>query len=65
MIEYRVPYRQAGAFLRLEYRFDDSRGSGGGFFRGAEIAPGIVGLTPRQHLLVFGVILTFDGQIHH
>src|SRR5215475_12289819 len=64
-IEYRVPYRQAGAFLRLEYRFDDSRGSGGGFFRGAETAPGIVELTPTQHLLVFSVIFTFDGQIRH
>jgi hypothetical protein len=64
-VEYRVPYRKADAILRLEYRFDDSRGSGGGFFRGGEIAPGVVGLTPAQHLLVFGAIFTFDGQIHH
>lgn len=64
-VEYRVPYRQANAILRLEYRFDDSHGSGGGFFRGREIAPGVVGLTPTQHLLVFAAIFTFDGQIHH
>ncbi len=60
-VEYRIPYRQANALIRLEHRYDDSRGSGGGFFRGREIAPGIVGLTPGQHLLVFGVILTFDS----
>ena len=64
-VEYRIPYRQMNTILRAEYRFDDSRGSGGGFFRGAEIAPGVVGLTPSQHLLLFGVIFTFDGQTHH
>jgi putative OmpL-like beta-barrel porin-2 len=62
-LEYRVPFRQATAIFRLEYRFDDSRGSGGGFFRGREIFPGIVGLTPSQHLLGFAAIFTFDGQI--
>jgi hypothetical protein len=64
-VEYRIPYRQSNTILRAEYRFDDSRGPGGGFFRGAETAPGVVGLTPSQHLFAFGVIFTFDGQIHH
>ncbi|MFY9572267.1 MAG: hypothetical protein WAV20_12780, partial [Blastocatellia bacterium] len=32
----------------------------GGFFRGAEVQPGVVGLTPIQHLLTFGLIFTFD-----
>jgi len=59
-LEYRVPYRQANAILRLEHRYDDSRGPGGGFFRGAEVAPGVVALTPTQHLLILGLILTFD-----
>jgi len=63
-LEYRVPYRKAGAIVRLEHRIDDSRGSGGGFFRGGEIAPGVVGLTPTQNLLTLGVILTFDSQFH-
>ncbi len=64
-VQYRVPFRQAAAMFRLEHRFDDSRGPGGGFFRGGERAPGIVGLTPSQHLLVFGVIVTLDGEIRH
>jgi hypothetical protein len=60
-IEYRVPYRQANVILRLEHRYDDSRGREGGFFRGAELAPGVVTLTPTQHLLAAGLILTFDS----
>ena len=61
-VEYHIPYRRANAIMRLEHRYDDSRGSGGGFFRGREIAPGVSGLTPTQHLLVFGLILTFDSS---
>jgi putative OmpL-like beta-barrel porin-2 len=60
-LEYRVPYAWANAILRLEHRFDDSRGPGGGFFSGDELSPGVVGLTPRQHLLVFGMMFTFDS----
>jgi hypothetical protein len=59
-IEYRIPYRQANAILRLEHRYDDSRGPDGGFFRGAEILPGVADLAPAQYLLIFGLILTFD-----
>jgi hypothetical protein len=59
-LEYRIPYRQGNAILRLEHRYDDSRGSDGGFFRGAELAPGVIGLTPTQHLLILGVIFTLD-----
>jgi putative OmpL-like beta-barrel porin-2 len=61
-LEYRVPYRRASAIVRLEHRIDDSRGPGGGFFRGGQIAPGVVGLTPTQNLLVLGVIVTFDSD---
>lgn len=61
-LEYRVPYRQASAIIRLEHRIDDSRGPEGGFFRGGEIAPGVVGLTPTQNLLILGVIVTFDSH---
>ncbi len=57
-LEYRIPYRQATAIFRLENRFDDSRGPGGGFFRGPANA-----LTASQHLLVLAAIFTFDGQI--
>ncbi|MFY9561668.1 MAG: outer membrane beta-barrel protein [Terriglobales bacterium] len=64
-LEYRIPYRQASAILRLEHRIDDSRGPGGGFFNDREAQPGVVGLTPTQNLLIFGVILTFDSSFHH
>jgi hypothetical protein len=59
-LEYRVPYKQASAIFRLEHRYDDSRGPEGGFFQGAELQPGVIGLSPGQHLLVFAVILTAD-----
>jgi hypothetical protein len=60
-LEYRLPYRWTNTILRLEYRFDESRGSGGGFYRDGEVAPGVVGLTPTQHLLIFSAIWTFDS----
>jgi hypothetical protein len=61
-LEYRKSYQRVTGIVRLEHRIDDSRGPGGGFFRGAYIAPGVVGLTPTQTLLGLGVILTFDSQ---
>jgi hypothetical protein len=61
-IEYRRPYKRAAAIVRLEHRIDDSRGPGGGFFRGAQIAPGVFQLTPTQNLLTLGVIVTFDSD---
>ena len=60
-VEYRVPYRWATAIFRLEHRFDDSRGPDGGFFRGAELPTGAIGLTPNQHLLICATIFTFDS----
>ncbi len=59
-LEYRVPYKQATGIFRLEYRHDDSRGPSGGFFTDGTTSS--VRLTPAQDLLVFGVILAFDGQ---
>jgi len=61
-LEYKLPYRKTTTITRLEYRFDDSRGKGGGFFRGAEVSPGLIALMPTQHLLIFGVIFGFDSQ---
>ncbi len=63
-LEYRVPYRDAVAIVRLEHRIDNSRGPGGGFFRGAEVVPGVVGLTPTQNLLILGVMVTLDSHFH-
>lgn len=59
-LEYRIPYKETKTILRLEHRSDDSRGPDGGFFRGAEVRPGVLGLTPTQHLLVFGLMFAFD-----
>jgi hypothetical protein len=62
-LEYRVPYHDFTGIFRLEHRIDDSRGPQGGFFRGGEVAPGVVALTPTQNLLILGVILTFDSHL--
>ena len=61
-LEYRIPYRWTNTIARLEYRFDDSRGKGGGFFRDGDVSPGVVSLTPAQHLLIFGLIFAFDSH---
>jgi hypothetical protein len=64
-LEYRIPYRHANAIVRLEHRWDDSRGPGGGFFSNGDARPGIPALTPAQHLLGLGIILTFDSNFQH
>lgn len=58
--EYRLRPDRHTAVLRLEYRYDESTGPQGGFFRGGEIAPGVIGLTPSQQLVLFSVIWSFD-----
>lgn len=60
-LEYRIPYGWSNTILRLEHRVDDSRGPQGGFFEGGEISPGVIGLIPTQHLLIFAVMFTFDS----
>jgi hypothetical protein len=62
-LEYRAPYKWANAMLRLEYRVDNSTGPQGGFFDDGELSPGVPRLTPTQHLLIFGVILTLDSPV--
>jgi hypothetical protein len=64
-LEYRVPYRAATAIVRLEHRWDDSRGPQGGFFIDGDASPQVPKLTPGQQLLGMGVILTFDSSFHH
>jgi hypothetical protein len=58
-LEYRIPWKETNTILRLEHRWDDSRGPDGGFFRGAETG-GVISLTPTQHLLIFALMFTFD-----
>jgi hypothetical protein len=60
-LEYRVPYRWTNAMLRLEHRYDESTGKQGGFFKDGNFATGQQMLTPGQHLLIFGLLWTFDS----
>ena len=60
-VEYRLPYKWTNTIVRLEHRWDESTGAGGGFFKGGEIQPGVIGLTPNQHLLLVGILWTFDS----
>jgi hypothetical protein len=62
-LEYRFPSRKSQTIVRLEHRYDDAHGTGGGFFNDGEVAPGVVGATRRQHLLTAGLILTFDSTL--
>lgn len=55
--EYRLPYEWINSIFRLEYRHDNSTGSGGGFFKGRQNT-----LTSSQNLLIFSVIWTFDSR---
>jgi hypothetical protein len=61
-LEYKLPVKQSSMIFRLEHRLDDSRGPEGGFFKDGFVTPGVVGLTPRQNLLMLGVIWTIDGK---
>jgi hypothetical protein len=45
---------------RLEHRYDESSGAGGGFFTGDFISPGRIGLTPGQHLVLFSLMWFLD-----
>lgn len=55
-LQYRLPYKWTNTIFRLEYRHDESTGSGGGFFKGTDNT-----LTPGQNLVLFSVIGTFDS----
>jgi hypothetical protein len=46
---------------RLEYRYDDSTGKDGGFFRDGDAAPGVPRLTRSQHLILFSLLWAFDS----
>src|SRR5512146_79379 len=60
-VEYRFLYKWTNTIVRLEHRYDESTGAGGGFFRRGEISPGVIGLAPSQHLLLLGLMWTFDS----
>lgn len=60
-LEHRVRYHRTQSIVRLEHRYDHSRGPGGGFFADAGV-PGAPGLTPGQHLLTVAAIVSFDAS---
>lgn len=60
-LQYKLPYAWTNTMLRLEHRYDESTGAEGGFFKGGEVRPGVVGLTPAQHMLIFAILWTFDS----
>ncbi len=63
-LEYRVPFRWTTTILRLEHRYDNSTGRGGGFFQDGALNPGgTPALTPGQNLLVIGLIVTLDSPV--
>ena len=59
--EYKFPYLWTNTIARLEYRYDESTGAQGGFFTRNLVSPGVIGLTPSQHLLLLGLLWTFDS----
>lgn len=58
-VEYKIPLDLASVMLRTEYRFDDSSGKQGGFFRSRDNASDLIG---DQHLVLFSAVLAFDKQ---
>ncbi|HEY6973129.1 MAG TPA: outer membrane beta-barrel protein [Nitrospiraceae bacterium] len=59
--EYKFPYWWTNTVVRLEYRYDESTGTQGGFFTRNQVSPGVIGLTAAQHMLLVGILWTFDS----
>src|SRR5262245_15297340 len=60
-VEYKTPVGPTLARLRLEYRYDDSTGSQGGFFANGETSSGVPGLVQSQHLLIAAILWSYDS----
>ncbi len=61
-VEYALPFGWSDSRMRLEHRWDESTGAGGGFFKRGEAAPGVPGLTASQHLLIVAFLWSFDSR---
>lgn len=59
-LEYQWSKEWSSALVRLEYRYDESTGRGGGFFKGGESAPGTIGLARDQQLVIVSLVCSFD-----
>lgn len=60
-VEYKFPYKWTNTVVRVEHRYDDSTGAGGGFFKNGGIRSDVVGLAREQHLLLLGILVSFDS----
>ena len=60
-LEYKLPIAATITRLRMEYRYDDSTGPQGGFFRDGETSSGTIGLVPSQQLLIFAILWNYDS----
>lgn len=60
--EYAYPFGWTNTRLRLEHRWDESTGVGGGFFKDGDLTPGVPRLAQDQHLLLIGLLWTFDSS---
>jgi hypothetical protein len=60
-LEYKLPVAWTLTRWRLEYRYDDSTGPEGGFYKGGDVSPGVPGLVHSQHLLMFALLWTYDS----
>lgn len=60
-LEYAVPFGWTHSRARLEHRWDESTGAGGGFFKRGDVTPGVPGLTASQHLLIMAFLWSFDS----
>lgn len=61
-VEHRTPVGIGETILRLEYRFDESTGPQGGFYKKVDDPGEMSGLTAAQHLLIFSAIWTFSAR---
>jgi hypothetical protein len=61
-LEYKLPIASTLTRWRLEYRYNDSTGSQGGYFKNGEISPGVIGLTQAQHLLIVALLWSCDSR---
>lgn len=59
-LEYRWTHSWQTVLLRMEHRYDESTGVGGGFFKRGDISPGMPGLAREQHLLLFSIVWAID-----
>jgi hypothetical protein len=60
-LEYKLPIATTITRLRVEYRYDDSTGPQGGFFRDGENSSGAIGLVQAQHLLIAAILWNYDS----